>query len=307
MTQFQLSAEARANLAAEGAAGAAWAAALPALAARLERDWAIRIGAPYANATEAFAAEALTADGTGVAVKIPLAGRRKEREARMLSAAQGKGYVRLLAEDAQSGALLLERLGPQLAQLGLPARDQFAAICAGLKQAWLLAPQGLDLPTGADKARGMAAYIETMWAVLERPCAEHTMRVALRYAEARARAFDPKRSVAGHGDAHGWNTLQDVQGGFKFVDPDGWLIEPAHDVSIMMREWSAELYPDPLAKGRQRCALLARLSGAGEAAIWQWGLIERLVNGLLYLEKGPRKNAAEFIKVADIWAMTEKA
>ena len=73
-----------------------------------------------------------------------------------------------------------------------------------------------------------------------------------------------------------------------------------------MREWSAELLAgDPVALGRKRCALLSRLTGTQESAIWQWGLIERLVNGLRYREVGPEENAAEFLAVVEAWAEAE--
>jgi len=53
---------------------------------------------------------------------------------------------------------------------------------------------------------------------------------------------------------------------YKFIDPDGLFIERAHDPSISMREWSAELLAaDPVASGRKRCALLSRLTGVQQA------------------------------------------
>ena len=53
---------------------------------------------------------------------------------------------------------------------------------------------------------------------------------------------------------------------YKFIDPDGLFIERAHDRSISMREWSAELLAaDPVASGRKRCALLSRLTGMQQA------------------------------------------
>ena len=97
--------------------------------------------------------------------------------------------------------------------------------------------------------------------------------------------------------------LQDPKvNGFKLVDPDGLFIERAHDLSISMREWSVELEPDPVSKGRERCALLSRLTGVDPEPIWQWGVIERLVNGLTYLEVGPTQYAPQFLIVAQAWA-----
>jgi streptomycin 6-kinase len=237
--QFEFREEVLGALAKQGRAGQAWLEELPDLLGRLERDWGVIVGAQFPNATEAFAAEAVTADGTPVALKIAVPGVAKAaREAALLGAMDGRGYVRLLRHDRASNAMLLERLGPQLAALDLPLEKQFTVICETLTSAWRPLPDDLSLPTGADKAQAMAAYIGAMWRALKNPCSEKLRDVALCFANARCRAFDPSRAVVGHGDPHAWNTLQNPEGGFKFVDPDGFLIEPAHDVSIMMREWS---------------------------------------------------------------------
>jgi streptomycin 6-kinase len=129
----------------------------------------------------------------------------------------------------------------------------------------------------------------------------------LRFAEARGDAFDPGDSVLAHGDPHAWNTLLHPKTNqYKFVDPDGLFIERAHDLSISMREWSAELLAgDPVASGRKRCALLSRLTSVPQSAIWQWGFIERLINGLRYIEVGPEANAVEFLAVVEAWAEAE--
>ena len=42
-----------------------------------------------------------------------------------------------------------------------------------------------------------------------------------------------------------------------------------------------------------------------QSAIWQWGFIERLVNGLRYIEVGPEANAVEFLAVVEAWAEAE--
>jgi len=295
------------NLAAKGEAGTVWLRELPNVVQRLEFDWDIRVGHMFQNATEAYVAEALTSDGIEVALKIPIVGLAKaDREARMLQAAGGRGYVRLLRHDAQSGAMLLERLGVQLAQQGLSTEEQIRIICFTLERAWMPSLPDLPLPTGAEKANEMATYIAAVWQKLDRPCSERVVEVALRFAKARADAFDPTTAIIGHGDAHAWNTLHDPKaGGYKLVDPDGWFVERAHDLSISMREGCIDfLAGDPVALGRDRCALLSRLTGVEPNAIWQWGFIETLVNGLSYLEIGPKENAAQFLSVVNAWTDT---
>jgi len=296
------------NIAAQGEVGASWLKALPSLLGRLEVEWGIKLGRLFPNATEAFVSEALTADGQQVALKIPIAGFPKaDRELSLLQAANGRGYARLLRYDTNSGAMLLERLGPQLAELGLPITQQIRIICQTLEQAWMPLPPGLRFPTGAEKASQMSSYISTIWPRLGRPCSEKVIEVALRFAEARRDAFDPANSILAHGDPHAWNTLLDRgTNECKFVDPDGLFIERAYDLSISMREWSAELLAgDPVALGRRRCALLSLLTETQETAIWQWGFVERLVNGLRYKEVGPEENSMEFLVVVEAWAQVE--
>jgi len=296
------------NIAAQRVAGACWLEALPGLLDRLEVEWSIKVGRLFPNATEAFVSDAVTADGQPVALKIPIAGLAKAyRERSLLQTASGRGYVGVLRHDKNSGAMLLERLGPQLAMLGLPIEEQIRAIYRTLQQAWMPMPPGVSYPTGAEKAAEMSSYISTAWPRLGRPCSEKVIEIALQFAEARRDAFDPADSVLAHGDPHAWNTLLDPKTDqYKFVDPDGLFIERAHDLSISMREWSGELLAsDPVVSGRKRCALLSLVTGVQQSAIWQWGFIERLVNGLRYLEVGPEENAVEFLAVVEAWAEVE--
>jgi streptomycin 6-kinase len=126
------------NISAQAEAGACWLEALPSLLGRLETEWNIQVGRLFPNATEAFVSEAVTADGQPVALKIPIPGLVKAgRERSLLQTASGRGYVRLLRHDANNGAMLLERLGPQLASLGLPIEDQIRIIYSHLRNTGL--------------------------------------------------------------------------------------------------------------------------------------------------------------------------
>ena len=51
--------------------------------------------------------------------------------------------------------------------------------------------------------------------------------------------------------------------------------------------------------------LVAGLTGVDGEAIWQWGLLETLANGLLYLDVGSAQDAAPFLAVAEAWAASE--
>jgi len=64
---------------------------------------------------------------------------------------------------------------------------------------------------------------------------------AVQFCGSRADAFDPATAVLVHGDAHGWNTLAAGPDAFKFVDVEGLISEPAHDLSVAMREYNEPL------------------------------------------------------------------
>ena len=244
-----------------GKAGHIWLADLPQHIAEIERRWAIEIGQPFRNGTEAFVAEARTAEGQDAVLKVVIPGiDPAHQEIRTLRAAMGRGYANLIRADDEENIMLLEKLGPQLQELGLPSDRQIEIICATLHKAWMPLPDGPAFATAAEKAVELAQIIESGWRALGRPCSERTIDLALSCAERRRRAYDPAQSVLVHGDAHQWNVLRapDTTDEFKFIDPDGVFAEHAFDLGIPMREWGSVLPDgDLLLLGRHRCRLLA--------------------------------------------------
>lgn len=289
-----------------GPEGVRWLRDLDALVADLERRWDLRVGRVLAGATEAFVAEARTSEGQIAVLKVAIPGRNPMlNQARTLMAAEGRGYARVFRYDEPSQALLLERLGAQLFELGLPIDDQIKIICRSLEQAWETPFETLDLPSGSDRARMLGGLIEDLWFALGKPCSERTIETARRYAELRAHAFNPETSVLVHGDAHAWNTLQTLghDSQFKLIDPDGVVAERACDLGVSMREWRNELLVgDTLGLGRRRCALLSRITAVPPEPIWQWGLIECVSNGLLFLQEGDGEEGVASLAIAAAWA-----
>lgn len=290
---------------AAGDAGRLWLDGLGDLIGGLERDWGLVVGATLHGGTGSYVAQAMTRAGEAAVLKLGMPGEGIAGEIETLALAQGRGYVRLLRHDAVRAAMLQERLGPSLSSLGLSLDDRMVAICRTLKMAWTSAPQGLGLMTGAEKARWLGDFIGQTWEALDRPCSERAVAQGLAYAESRAAAFDPDACVLVHGDAHDHNTLQ-VPGtdAFKFVDPDGLAAEPACDLAVPMREWSAELLAgDPLELGLARCARLSALTGVEARAIWEWGVMERLSTGLLATKLTYQPEGRQMLEVADGWAL----
>jgi streptomycin 6-kinase len=293
------------------AAGAlAWLDGLPELVAGLEREWAIVVGRPFGDATEAFVAEATLADGTAAVLKL-LVGPEEaaERELAVLRFVDGDGCARLLRVDETRGALLLERLARPLAELGLPLDEHDAILCATAARVWRPAPDR-GLPSGAEKARRLARYVATAWERLGRPCSERAVQHALDAAERRAAAHDDERAVLLHGDVHQWNALEASGGGFKLIDPDGLLAEAEYDVASLMREDPRRLLdgdPDGLLRRdpHERARRLARLTGLDAAAISDWSAVDRVSTGLRCTAIELQPVGRDLLELADRVARSE--
>ena len=261
------------------AVGAArWLDDLHLLVEGLERDWNMRIGRVFPDASEALVAEVTLADESVAVLKliVPRDLHAVRHEIMVLRLADGEGCARLLRSDESRGALLLERLGPSLHDLGLPLAKRLEILTSVAARIWRPAPDA-GLPTGADKGRWLIEFITTTWEELDRPCSEAAFDHALACAARRVAAHDDERAVLVHGDVHEWNTLQ-AEDGFKLVDPDGLLAEAEYDLGVLMREDPVALLSgDPF----ERARFLADRSGLDEVAIWEWGVVERVSTGLL--------------------------
>lgn len=274
----------------------AWLDALPTLIADLEQDWAVSVGRVYEDATEAFVAEATQADGTEVVVKIliPRDFDAANHEITALRLADGRGCVRLLDADAERNALLLEKLGPSLHELGYAIERRHDVLCAVAAEMWRPAPRS-GLPTGADKGRSLIAFLTATWTELDRPCSEAAVDHAVACAERRIAAHDSERAVLVHGDVHQRNALR-ARDGFKLVDPDGLLAEAEYDLGVIMREDSSDLLDgDP----HERARRLAARSGLDADAIWEWGVVERVSTGLLCTKIDLQPIGREMLDAAD--------
>jgi streptomycin 6-kinase len=272
-----------------------WLEELPELIRELERAWAIRVGQAFPDATEAFVAEATQQDGSPAVVKVLVPhGAAAQHEITVLRLCAGDGCAALLRHDVGRSALLVERLGPSMRELGLPVARRHELLCATARRVWRPAPD-VDLPDGADKARWLRRAIVRWWEELDRPCSEAVVGHALACAERREAAHDPERAVLVHGDVHQWNALR-ARDGFKLVDPDGLVAEPEYDLGIIMREDPVELLlGDPM----ERALRLSDLSGLDATAIWEWGVVERVSTGLLGKRDGLEPEGTLMLEAAE--------
>lgn len=273
----------------------AWVDGLPALLGEITRAWGLTLGAVHGDATEACVVDAFLADRTPVVLKLVVPGRGgvAAYEIMVLGLAAGVGCARLLESDAARGALLLERLGPAMSELGLPQPRRLEILCDLAAAVWRRTD--LPLPTGAEKAARLASGLRPKWSELGEPCAAATVEQAVAAAESRRRAHDPARAVLVHGDVHQWNALRSGDG-FKLIDPDGLVAEPECDLGVLMREDPVELIAaDPW----DRAHLLAARTGTDPVAIWEWGVADRVATGLTLIAVGLHEVGTDMLRAAD--------
>ena len=288
----------------EGLTGRDWIASLDENLSELEHAWGLTIGQAMPGGSTAFVAEATDAKGEVFVIKLAtpasLIGRH---EVTVLAIARGKGYVRLIRQDAARHAMLLERLGPRLDEHDMPYRDKIDIMCATLLEAWIPVPAASAYMTGADKANSLAMAMLRLWQELGRPCSQAVLDTALMYCRDRAAAWRPENAVLAHGDPHPANILEvpDTAGRqWKFIDPDGLAIEPAYDLGVLLRAWHEGVsgrHAHDIARSHAR-HLTSRTQVPAEA-IWQWGYIERVSTGLHLMEIGQLDQGREFLTVAE--------
>lgn len=289
---------------ANGAAGRRWLDELPEVVAALADRWGLQLARSLRGGTASYVVAATDSSGRPCVLKVGMALDTDQedtfaRSVRVHQLAGGRGCAELLDHDTSVPAMLLERLGPNLDELGMDVPEILDTITTTVHAFWRPVAADMGLPTGADKAAWLARSIETSWDELDRPCDRDVIDRALALCDQRAAAFDPRRAVLVHGDAHGWNTLEAGSGSFKFVDPEGLRSQPEHDLGVAMREYNEPLLAGDTARlVRARAELLASQCGVDPQPVWEWGFIERVSTGLANLRDIEGDEGLAFLEVA---------
>jgi streptomycin 6-kinase len=224
----------------------------------------------------ALVVEATAANGTAVVLKLAPPGDAEKLalEATVLRLADGHGCVRLLDADTDRRALLLERLGPSMHDLGVPRRRRHELLLDAAVHMWRPVGPNVRLQRGSERARWTIERLKHVWEQSDRACSEGVLADAIACAERRADAHDDTRAVLCHGDLHELNALQAEDGTFRLIDPEGVMAEPEYDLGVLMRNAPGE---DDL---HERADWLAAATGCDRTAIWEWGTAERVLSGL---------------------------
>ena len=297
----------RRSVESQGPAGRAWLAALPSLVDELAHAWSLSLGETLDGGNWSYVARAQASDGTTAVLKIALPTPEFRQQLDTIVAAAGNGYVQLYDADPARCALLMESLGPRLSVAGDSVEHILEVLAAMLRQAWQIPRTAAPLTApGFDKASGLIRFLDEPWPRGQQPCSPRLIAHARVLAERRAAASDLDAVVC-HGDPHADNALAvlaprpGAEHGFVFVDPDGFLCEPAYDLGVAMRGWASHVLgaDDPVALTHAWSARLAEATGVDEQTIWEWALIERVTSGLYLTRHGHRDEGRNFLASAE--------
>ncbi|OCA81589.1 hypothetical protein A8F94_22230 [Bacillus sp. FJAT-27225] len=102
-----------------GNAGEKWLERLEYVITEYERKWRLTISGPVENLSYNYVVKAIDQNGTPVILKLGVPNFDFSNEVQTVRLYKGDGFARLLAEDSENGAMLLERLipGTNLAEL----------------------------------------------------------------------------------------------------------------------------------------------------------------------------------------------
>ena len=272
------------------------------------KDLGLKVDSAFAGSTEGLVL-AVRRNGARAVLKLGLPSADISRQARVCRLPHVGMLPQVLAFDEVRNAVLLEAFGCPMPALGWSREAEMRAACRTLQCLWRTRTTGADLPTGRDEALAMRDFVKG-WHGLLAPGIARARDRAAEYAEERAHAHRDATSVLVHGDMGRRNivTLRatDTAPGAecRLIDPLGLLAEPAYDLAFFMRApyFTGPWIYGPARLGRAQCALLAELSGAEERAIWQWGFLTRVFNGLSARRRGIHRKARRLLGMAEALA-----
>jgi streptomycin 6-kinase len=185
------------------------------LAAECAEAWSLELDAPFAGPHASYAAPAVLPDGTEAVLKVGTPHRESEREADALALWGGDGAVRLLAQDAGRGALLLERCWPGTPLSHLPLDDALDVFVELLPRLWV--PAGPPFRPLADEAAWWASSLAASWAEGGQPFERRLLDAAL--AALGVLPGSQGEQVLLHQDLHGNNVLSAEREPWLAIDP----------------------------------------------------------------------------------------
>ncbi len=281
-----------------GERGERWLADLPATIAKLESEWSVTIGEPFEAGEFNFVASALRgADRTVIKICPPFETVEIFGEADFLRSRDGVGAVRLLNEDRERQAIMIEYASPGKTLAEIFAGNESGAIDPAigvlkkiLSHPGSATPHAIKLDDWFD---GLRRFSST--------------KFPSRYA-VRALSIYEKLSTQAelifylHGDFHPANVVSATREPYLAIDPKGMVGHLGYDIAVFLNNyhWWQETEPDIRSRLAHAVNRFSVAFGIPEIELREWAFAQMVLGAWWTFDEMPELYNNEVAK-ADIW------
>ncbi|MFB7852863.1 aminoglycoside phosphotransferase family protein [Streptomyces sp. NPDC056053] len=270
------------------AAAADWLARLPALIEEAlsstgRRVTVERVAAPGGRSSLVLLVTC--SDGTPAALKLAPAGAAPGPERAALAHWNGWGAVRLLGDGP--GALLLERLHPEVSLRSLPEAKALLEAAGTVRRLWVEPPAGHGFETVAERT---GRRVEPMRAAAAADPALEPLVSAALAARAELVAHSPELLLL-HGNFRQSKVLAGERVPWLTVGPEPLVGERAYDLARLVRDRVEDLIASPggAVTARRRVRKLADSLDVDRERLHGWTLFRAVESGTRAMAVGRRQ------------------
>ena len=281
-----------------GHRGRVWLDELPNSIEHLEKVWSIRVLEPFPSIEFNFVAPAVRNEGEPVVLKIapPFENNEAPGEAKYLRTLNGEGAIKLLAEDRNMQAMLLER--------ALPGRN-LAEDFAGNEPSCLEPAIGVltrilkPVPADLSDVLLLSNWFDGLRRFESTGFPSEYARKALDLLD---NELSEQKNYYLHGDFHPANIVSAQRASYLAIDPKGIVGPVGYDIAVFLNNyhWWQEMRIDI----RERLDVgIRRFAEAFELeplALRQWAYAQMVLGAWWTFDETPRLYRNEVAK-ADIW------
>jgi streptomycin 6-kinase len=212
--------------------GKLWLAELPRFVVELVRRWDLEIGAPFEGSNVSYVAPVVR--GTDqMDLKVQWPHEECAHEADALRLWNGAGAVRLLAQDAERHALLLERCLPGTCLAVAPGVDPLSVLINLLPRLWKAA--GPPFKFLKSEAQDWATTLHSYWVAAGQRCERKLVDTAAEFIE--HLSHSQGEQVLVHQDLHGANILASQREPWLVIDPKPLTAEREFSLAPIIRSF----------------------------------------------------------------------